>query len=105
MLNFLAPDRLFGRFKILGVPIDLAAHDSCNLEILGVLNLTFFIIGSAIAPTVPPHPPTMPDQKIFQFFAFFMKLCSLANIANFGSGVAGSKFDRTSIVLLCFLYS
>ena len=48
-------NRPSGRCKILGVLLTLMACYSCYIEILGVLNTTFFLIlRSAIAPPVPP---------------------------------------------------
>ena len=52
--------RPVGSCKILGVLMTFVACYSCNLEILGVLNATVFLIseniGSAIAPPAPPLP-------------------------------------------------
>ena len=58
-----ASSRPVGSCKILGVLMTCVACYSCNLEILGVLNATFFHItrniGGAIAPPAPPLPTAL----------------------------------------------
>ena len=62
-LQFFVQFRPGGRLKILGVLITLAARYSWDLELLGVLNTTFFLIskniGSAIAPPATKIPTTL----------------------------------------------
>ena len=56
--NWVEKARPIGSYNILRVLMTFAARYSCNIEILGVLNATFFFIPKIIRGAIAPQLPT-----------------------------------------------